>query len=107
MELSPHKARTKAALAAAKRRGKKLGGDRGARLSAKARAAGRAVVTDHANARARDLAPTIAEIQASGAKTLRAIADVLNAMKIPTARGAGEPGRSIRITGGIQGFGAS
>ena len=34
-------ARTKAALAAAKRRGKKLGGDRGARLTAKARAAGR------------------------------------------------------------------
>jgi bifunctional non-homologous end joining protein LigD len=32
-------ARTKAALAAAKRRGVKLGGDRGARLTAKARAA--------------------------------------------------------------------
>jgi DNA invertase Pin-like site-specific DNA recombinase len=37
-------ARTKAALAAAKRRGVKLGGDRGARLTAKARAAGRAAV---------------------------------------------------------------
>ena len=35
-------ARTKAALAAAKRRGVKLGGDRGARLTAKARAAGTA-----------------------------------------------------------------
>ena len=34
--------RTKAALAAAKRRGVKLGGDRGARLTAQARAAGRA-----------------------------------------------------------------
>src|ERR1700730_9289874 len=34
-------ARTKAALAAAKRRGVKLGGDRGGRLTAKARAAGR------------------------------------------------------------------
>ena len=33
--------RTRDALAAAKRRGKKLGGDRGARLSATARAAGR------------------------------------------------------------------
>jgi DNA invertase Pin-like site-specific DNA recombinase len=33
-------ARTKAALAAAKRRGVKLGGDRGGRLTAKARAAG-------------------------------------------------------------------
>jgi DNA invertase Pin-like site-specific DNA recombinase len=39
-------ARTKAALAAAKRRGVKLGGDRGARLSAKARAAGRAAVQE-------------------------------------------------------------
>ena len=36
-------ARTKAALAAAKRRGVKLGGDRGGRLTAKARAARRAV----------------------------------------------------------------
>src|ERR1700730_12679293 len=36
-------ARTKAALAAAKRRGVKLGGDRGGRLTAKARAAGRKV----------------------------------------------------------------
>jgi DNA invertase Pin-like site-specific DNA recombinase len=37
-------ARTKAALAAAKRRGVKLGGDRGARLTAKARAAGNAAL---------------------------------------------------------------
>jgi hypothetical protein len=36
---------TKAALAAAKRRGVKLGGDRGARLTAKARAAGRKALT--------------------------------------------------------------
>jgi len=36
--------RTKAALAAAKRRGVKLGGDRGARLTAQARAAGRAAL---------------------------------------------------------------
>jgi hypothetical protein len=41
-------ARTKAALAAAKRRGVKLGGDRGARLTAKARAAGRAAVQERA-----------------------------------------------------------
>jgi DNA invertase Pin-like site-specific DNA recombinase len=39
-------ARTNAALAAAKRRGVKLGGDRGARLTAKARAAGRAALQD-------------------------------------------------------------
>jgi hypothetical protein len=44
------------ALAAAKRRGVKLGGDRGARLTAKARAAGRAVVKERARNQAMDLA---------------------------------------------------
>jgi hypothetical protein len=44
--------RTKAALAAAKRRGVKLGGDRGARLTAKARQAGCEAVTARANERA-------------------------------------------------------
>src|SRR5215813_14531930 len=54
-------ARTKAALAAAKRRGKKLGGDRGARLTPKARAA--------------------------GCESLRAIAGGLEDRGIPAARG--------------------
>jgi hypothetical protein len=45
-------ARTKAVLAAAKRRGVKLGGDRGARLTAKARAAGRAAVQERVRNRA-------------------------------------------------------
>jgi DNA invertase Pin-like site-specific DNA recombinase len=44
--------RTKAALAAAKRRGVKLGGDRGARLTAQARAAGRAALQAKAQERA-------------------------------------------------------
>jgi DNA invertase Pin-like site-specific DNA recombinase len=43
--------RTKAALAAAKRRGVKLGGDRGARLTAQARAAGRAALQAKAQKR--------------------------------------------------------
>jgi hypothetical protein len=47
-------ARTKAALAAAKRRGVKLGGDRGARLTAKARAAGRAAVQERVRCAAAD-----------------------------------------------------
>jgi DNA invertase Pin-like site-specific DNA recombinase len=46
-------ARTNAALAAAKRRGVKLGGDRGARLTAKARAAGRAALQERVRNRAR------------------------------------------------------
>src|SRR3979490_1455007 len=57
-------ARTKAALAAAKRRGVKLGGDRGARLTAKARAAGRAAVQERGRHRALDLAPTLRALQA-------------------------------------------
>nr|WP_246102824.1 recombinase-like helix-turn-helix domain-containing protein [Methylobacterium terricola] len=36
---------------------------------------------------AADLAPTIAELQASGATTLRSVAAALNARGIPTARG--------------------
>jgi len=80
-------ARTKAALAAAKRRGVKLGGDRGARLTAKARAAGRAVLQERARARAADLDPIVKELQAAGAESLRAIAAGLDERGIPAARG--------------------
>ena len=80
-------ARTKAALAAAKRRGTKLGGNRGAKLTAKIREAGRAVLQERAQARAADLAPTVKELQASGCKSLRAIAEGLDARGIPAARG--------------------
>jgi DNA invertase Pin-like site-specific DNA recombinase len=65
--------RTKAALAEAKRRGVKLGGDRGARLTAKARAAGTEAQRAQAQSRAKDLAPTIKELQAGGAESLRAM----------------------------------
>ena len=80
-------ARTKAALAAAKRRGVKLGGDRGARLTAKQRAAGRAVRMDRARKRALDLAPTIAELRAAGCESLRDIAAGLDRRGIPAAKG--------------------
>jgi hypothetical protein len=80
-------ARTKAALAAAKRRGVKLGGDRGARLTAKARAAGRAAVQERARNRAIDLAPTIVELRTAGCESLRAIAAGLEERGIPAARG--------------------
>jgi len=75
-------ARTKAALAAAKRRGVKLGGNRGVTPSTKMHKASQAAIQGRANA-----APVIAELQASGATSLRAIADGLNARKIQTARG--------------------
>ena len=80
-------ARTKAALAAAKRRGTKLGGYRGAKLTAKIREAGRAVLHARAQARAADLASTVKELQASGCESLRAIAAGLDARGIPAARG--------------------
>jgi DNA invertase Pin-like site-specific DNA recombinase len=59
--------RTKAALAAAKARGAKLGGFRkNANLTVKARQAGCKAVTARADARAADLAPTVGDIQAAG-----------------------------------------
>lgn len=80
-------ARTKVALAAAKARGVKLGGDRGAVLSAETKALGNAVRTAKAKSRAADLQPVIAEIRAAGATTLQAVADALNGRGITTARG--------------------
>ena len=82
--------RTKKALAAAKRKGTKLGGFRGKMPTAKARRLALAAIETRAANRASDLAPVIAELQAAGATSLRAIADGLNARCIPTARGSGE-----------------
>jgi DNA invertase Pin-like site-specific DNA recombinase len=79
--------RTKAALAAAKRRGVKLGGDRGVRLTAEARRAGSAANAAIARARASDLSATVRELEAAGCESLRAIAEGLDARGIPAARG--------------------
>jgi DNA invertase Pin-like site-specific DNA recombinase len=82
--------RTKAALAAAKRRGVKLGGFRaGARLTVKARQAGCAARAESANAKASDYAGVIAELQATGTTSLAGIAAALNERGIPTASGRG------------------
>jgi DNA invertase Pin-like site-specific DNA recombinase len=97
--------RTKAALQAAKARGRKLGGrrrhviginDRGKKVygevvsgSADDLTKARAVIQQRTDARASDIAPTIKALQASGATSLRAIAAGLNAQGIPTAKGAG------------------
>jgi DNA invertase Pin-like site-specific DNA recombinase len=99
-------ARTKAALVAAKKRGKKLGGRRRKVLgqdskckpiygevangSAKARVNGTAALQQRADARAADIGPAIkALLQAAGATSLWAIAKGLNTQGIPTARGNG------------------
>src|SRR5690242_7178279 len=69
--------RTKAALAAAKKRGTKLGGNRGTVITRAARKAGRDAQVTRANDRAADLAPTIAELRAAGVTSLGAIARAL------------------------------
>ena len=82
--------RTKAALAAAKRRGVKLGGDRGVIPNARSHKASAEALRLRTAARVADLAPTIKALQAAGATSLRAIAEGLNTQGIPTARGEGE-----------------
>lgn len=82
--------RTKAALAAAKRRGVKLGGDRGARVSRAARKAGRDAQVARANERAADLAHIIRDLQANGVTTLSGIARALTERRVPTPRGSAE-----------------
>lgn len=76
-------ARTKSALAAAKARGQKLGNPD----LAAARAAGAAVLRANADRHAANVLPIIAEIQKTGATTLRAIADALNKRGVSTPRG--------------------
>jgi DNA invertase Pin-like site-specific DNA recombinase len=82
--------RTKDALAAAKRRGVKLGGDRGVIPSAKVRAKAYAARGARADARAADVGPIIKELQEDGVTSLRAIAAQLNERGIPTATGEGD-----------------
>ena len=80
--------RTKDALASAKARGVKLGGDRGnlSIVSGFGRAASKAVRSAKATARAMDLAPIIQE-QMSLGQSLRGIAATLNTKGIKTTNG--------------------
>jgi DNA invertase Pin-like site-specific DNA recombinase len=84
--------RTKSALAAAKAKGVKLGNPR---IEA---ARGRAVASLQAEAdrAASNVLPIIAEIRRSGAMTLRAIAEALNARGVPTQRGGRWHAMSVR-----------
>ncbi|MDB5597259.1 MAG: Resolvase domain protein [Hyphomicrobiales bacterium] len=80
---------TKAALAAAKARGQKLGGVRpnSPVLTAEDLAKGAAVRTARAEQRAQDLTPVITELQAQGVTSLGAIARGLTERHIPPAKG--------------------
>jgi DNA invertase Pin-like site-specific DNA recombinase len=75
--------RTKAALAAAKARGVKLGGPK----LAQARQAATASLRALADRNAENVLPIIREVQRTGAASLHQIADALNARGISTPRG--------------------
>ena len=84
--------RTKSALAAAKAKGVKLGNPQ---IGA-ARGEAVAAIKAEADRAAGNVLPIIAEIQKSGATTLRAIADALNARGVPTPRGGRWYAMSVR-----------
>lgn len=81
--------RTKKALAAAKARGVKLGGDRGnlPKVGEKGRAQSLATRQHRASQKAADLAPIIKDLQAQGVTTLSGLAQALNDKGVPTPRG--------------------
>lgn len=80
-------ARTKAALAAAKARGQRLGGHRGGSLSIDAQALGRDEQSRLADRRAADLAPLLKQLRAKGITSPTEVARALTEQGIPTARG--------------------
>jgi DNA invertase Pin-like site-specific DNA recombinase len=85
-------ARTKAALAAKKAGGAKLGNPRAADAAVKAHAANRAAADQFAA----NILPLVREIQATGRTSLREIAASLNARRVPTARGGVWGSSSVR-----------
>ena len=94
-------ARTKAALAAAKARGVKLGGQRGSldrmsHVALNGNAASATVRSASAAKRNDDLLPVIADIQATGCTTAQQIADVLNERGITAARGGSWAASQVR-----------
>ncbi|MCW1994391.1 UNVERIFIED_ORG: DNA invertase Pin-like site-specific DNA recombinase [Bradyrhizobium japonicum] len=79
--------RTKAALAAAKKRGVKLGGFRGASISKAAHQASKRARGRMAALRAHDLMPTLRELQSQGVTSHDGLARALTDKRIPTSRG--------------------
>jgi DNA invertase Pin-like site-specific DNA recombinase len=91
--------RTKAALAAAKARGMKLGNPNGAaalRRAGKGTEAALSAVRENAMRRADGLAAKVAEIRAAGAISHSAIASALNERQIMTPRGGRWHATSVR-----------
>lgn len=91
--------RTKEALAAAKRRGVKLGNPNGARPLRRARKGNRAaiaIIRQQADAHAARLQPVLEDLHAKGTRTLAGIAAALNAAEMRTPRGATWHPSSVR-----------
>jgi DNA invertase Pin-like site-specific DNA recombinase len=91
--------RTKAALAAAKARGVKLGNPNGATALQRAGKGNRAAVgalKDAANRHAADLAPVIAHLRAEGLTSLPQLASALNERQMRTPRGGKWHPSSVR-----------
>jgi len=84
--------RTKDALAAARKRGTRLGNPR----IAEARERACQQIAAGADRFARNVLPLIREIRATGANTFRAIASALNARGVPTARGGRWEAATVR-----------
>lgn len=90
--------RTRAALAAAKARGKLLGWSMPSRVNEQKAAArlGAAVNRDHARQFAGNVLPIVENMRANGVRSLAAIADALNARGIATARGGHWHAETVR-----------
>ena len=91
-------ARTKAALAAAKRRGRKLGWSIPSRRNEQAEAATRGAKANagKADAYAANITPVIKAIRDAGATSLAGVAEALNARGIKTARGGSWYATTVR-----------
>lgn len=91
--------RTKTALAAARARGVRLGGNRGrlsVQQSSKAARASALIRVAKAQNRTADLLPVIEAARSKGCNTLRAIAAYLNGQGIPAPRAGGWHANSVR-----------
>jgi DNA invertase Pin-like site-specific DNA recombinase len=88
--------RTKAALAAARARGRRLGQPKGYQVATDAgRAKARAIVRAQADAHAKRLAATLAELSREGITSANATATALNERKILAPRGGRWTARSV------------
>jgi len=90
--------RTKAALLAAKERGRKLGWSMPTRKHEQAQASRNAVASRMAKADqfASNVLPVVHDIRRAGVTTLQGLADALNARGIPTARGGAWYASTVR-----------